>query len=117
MGSKFIWRTCAIIGLTNSRDFVTTEQQIVEDDADFKTLQKSANVGLELLTKIQYDNPICRDNPSVFQEAYDYWVALRQSVATYLLNRCGDQRENEVSTSQLLISQRVTPTSMYCYSG
>ncbi|KAH7407704.1 hypothetical protein BKA64DRAFT_775797 [Cadophora sp. MPI-SDFR-AT-0126] len=86
------------ISLSGKNDFVTNEQQILEDDADFKTLQKSANVGLELLEKIQYDNPICRDNPSVYQEAYDQWVALRQSVATYLLNRCGDQRENEAGS-------------------
>ncbi|PVH84432.1 hypothetical protein DL98DRAFT_568973 [Cadophora sp. DSE1049] len=80
----------------SDKDFVTKEQQILEDDAELKTLQKSADAGLELLKRIQYNNPICKDDPSVFQEAYDHWVALRQSVAIYLFNRSGAQHENEI---------------------
>lgn len=56
-------------------------------------------MGLDLLKRIQYENPICKDNPKMFEEVYGQWVALKQSVNTYLFNRSGDQHVNEVRTT------------------
>ncbi|KAK0116831.1 hypothetical protein ONS96_012680 [Cadophora gregata f. sp. sojae] len=78
------------------KDFIIEEQKVLHDDTELKELQKTTDEGLELLKRIQYENPICKDDPSVFQEAYHHWVGLRQRVVAYLTNRSTAQHENEI---------------------
>ncbi|KAH6722330.1 hypothetical protein BKA61DRAFT_568870 [Leptodontidium sp. MPI-SDFR-AT-0119] len=77
-------------------DFVTEEQRKLRDDTDLKQIKKATEAGLDLLNIVQYNNPLCKDDPMVFQEVYDHWSDLRQSVATYLVNRSGAQHENQI---------------------
>lgn len=83
--------------LTLVSDFITAEQKILQDENDLAKIKKATEAGIELLNMIQYDNPLCKDDPSVYQDVYDYWAALRKSVATYLFKRSGVQHDNQVS--------------------
>ncbi|KAH7356699.1 hypothetical protein BKA65DRAFT_474503 [Rhexocercosporidium sp. MPI-PUGE-AT-0058] len=92
-----------ILTISLSEDnFITNEQRELQDDWDLRKIKKATEAGIDLLNIIQYNNPSCKDDSSVFQEAYDHWSDLRKSVASYLINRSGLQHENQIKWNKYI---------------
>ncbi|KAL2073192.1 hypothetical protein VTL71DRAFT_10516 [Oculimacula yallundae] len=80
----------------NEKHFYSSEQLFLEDDTALKMLRNQADTCFELLNSIQYGNITRKDQPSVFQDAYNKSIYLQNGMVTYLSRRSEAQHDHQI---------------------